>query len=263
MGREHGRESDRGRRDRETHEACCRMAREVNGSAPFSPPKSCNELSHWPAIGYSNEAFFRCRGWVCQHVVKRIRRCPVAVWVCVKKIRCMGFAHLLGWRLTWGDWAPTRIIASHPDSDSPGENVQSPLHDVKRINRVGGSITAPVLPHHRTYSSYPAVSVVVVTANTFPADSPSPEPGTKPDSSLLEQRGNVPSATSLCRMRPSSSTGSRGHPGRAGSQRSTWPVSVASNARSAVCGEPNCPAPSGCSWLSHGESRSPSRSGTN
>ena len=55
----------------------------------FSRPKSCNELSHSPAIGYGNEAFFRFRGWVCQHVVKRIRRCPVAVCGCVKKIRCM------------------------------------------------------------------------------------------------------------------------------------------------------------------------------
>jgi hypothetical protein len=43
-------------------------------------------------------------------------------------------------------------------------------------NRVGGSVSAPVLPHHRTYSSYPAVSVNVVTANTFPADSPGLEP---------------------------------------------------------------------------------------
>ena len=30
-------------------------------------------------------------------------------------------------------------------------------------NRVGGSAAAPVLPRHRTYSSYPAVSVKFVT----------------------------------------------------------------------------------------------------
>ena len=30
-------------------------------------------------------------------------------------------------------------------------------------NRVGGGLTAPVLPHHRTYSSYPAVSPTVAT----------------------------------------------------------------------------------------------------
>jgi hypothetical protein len=28
-------------------------------------------------------------------------------------------------------------------------------------NRVGGGLSAPVLPHHRTYSSYPAVSLSV------------------------------------------------------------------------------------------------------
>src|SRR5450755_310948 len=30
---------------------------------------------------------------------------------------------------------------------------------VARTNRVGGGITSPVLPHHRTYLAYPAVSV--------------------------------------------------------------------------------------------------------
>ena len=49
-------------------------------------------------------------------------------------------------------------------------------HAIPEHNRVGGGVTAPVLPHHRTYSSYPAVSVNVVTANTFPSDLPSPAP---------------------------------------------------------------------------------------
>ncbi|MCI0681994.1 MAG: hypothetical protein L0Y71_07815, partial [Gemmataceae bacterium] len=36
-------------------------------------------------------------------------------------------------------------------------------HHDETMNRVGGGVTAPVLPHHRTYSTYPAVSVLVDT----------------------------------------------------------------------------------------------------
>lgn len=42
----------------------------------------------------------------------------------------------------------------------------SPRHAARILNRVGGGLTAPVLPHHRTYSSYPAVSSTVVTQHT-------------------------------------------------------------------------------------------------
>ena len=35
-------------------------------------------------------------------------------------------------------------------------------------NRVGGGLTAPVLPHHRTYSSYPAVPSAVATQRVCP-----------------------------------------------------------------------------------------------
>ena len=45
----------------------------------------------------------------------------------------------------------------------PGDNTgQSPLAG----NRVGGGLAAPVLPHHRTYSAYPAVSSTVSTGAT-------------------------------------------------------------------------------------------------
>src|SRR5262245_28357096 len=85
-------------------------------------------------------------------------------------------------------------------------------------DRVGGGLTTPVLPHHRTYSAYPAVSVNVGTASTCPADSPSLEPGTKRYSFLPGQRGCEPSATSLCRSKPSSSSGPEELPGRAESR---------------------------------------------
>src|SRR5262249_18216359 len=83
-------------------------------------------------------------------------------------------------------------------------------------NRVGGGVTAPVLSHHRTYSSYPAVSVNVVTANTSPEDSLGLEPGTRRCPCLPGRRGCEPSATSLCHSPRSSSSGPRERPGRAG-----------------------------------------------
>ena len=40
------------------------------------------------------------------------------------------------------------------------------LDHAARVNRVGGGLAAPVLPHHRTYSAYPAVSSTVSTGTT-------------------------------------------------------------------------------------------------
>jgi|GEM_PF-126992 len=47
--------------------------------------------------------------------------------------------------------------------------------ELEWMNRVGGGLAAPVLPHHRTYSSYPAVSFRLVTSRTVGRNSSDPE----------------------------------------------------------------------------------------
>ena len=56
------------------------------------------------------------------------------------------------------------LVDDPPSTRRPSE-LRRPTQREKP-NRVGGGITSPVLPHHRTYSAYPEVSIDVATAGT-------------------------------------------------------------------------------------------------
>ena len=71
-------------------------------------------------------------------------------------------------------------------------------------NRVGGGVAPAVLPHHRTYSSYPAVSLTVVTQGTWRRGLSDLDPETTGLTWPVAPRAYRPSATSPCRRRPSS-----------------------------------------------------------
>ena len=79
-----------------------------------------------------------------------------------------------------------------------------------------------VLPHHRTYSSYPAVFVNVVTSNTDRAGLSSLVSRTKRYSCPVGHMANAPSATSPCHRLRSSSIGSRVLPEPAENPRWLW-----------------------------------------
>src|SRR5262249_26999239 len=71
------------------------------------------------------------------------------------------------------------------------------------LDRVGGTLTAPVLPHHRTYFSYPAVPLNLVTLRTSEQGPPARETQTSAGPSPVWRRGCPPAATSLCPTTPS------------------------------------------------------------
>ena len=58
----------------------------------------------------------------------------------------------------------------HPKQRSPFDKLRA------KANRVEGRLAAPVLPHHRTYSPYPAVSSTVVTQHTVRSGTRVPDP---------------------------------------------------------------------------------------
>ncbi len=53
-----------------------------------------------------------------------------------------------------------------PFNQQDYDKIKRGFLDKSEGNRVGGGLTAPVLPHHRTYSSYPAVSSTIVPQHT-------------------------------------------------------------------------------------------------
>jgi len=64
-----------------------------------------------------------------------------------------------------------QVQYTHPSGDlsspSLGTSKGDRATEGPHSNRVGGGLAAPVLPHHRTYSSYPAVSSTVLTQPWF------------------------------------------------------------------------------------------------
>lgn len=62
---------------------------------------------------------------------------------------------------------PAATLVAIQDAERVFQSLAPPApHLSNSANRVGGGLAAPVLPHHRTYSSYPAVPFTLAAAHT-------------------------------------------------------------------------------------------------
>ena len=142
----------------------------------------------------------------------------------------------------------------HGNSRCRDSNASIAKLTVGKNNRVGGGVAPAVRPHHRTYSSYPAVSVTVVIPSICGRVRAGRVSGTRRCSCLAGRRVSSTSATSLCRKRLSSSSDPEELPVFAGKQQYCRLASAVSTARTAVCGESTCPDRREGHELSHGGS---------